>query len=113
MSITPTAEEEDAFIKKVAEKIHQYRLETPAIILLESTKPLMYIGGEMSRFFLSPFTPMLGEDFDIKSMKFILTLEKRENIQKLLKLLEEMAEKENEEKKDDKEDSKADEIKSE
>ncbi len=103
MSLNPSQEEEDKFIKNVAERIHKYGLETPAIIFLESTKPLMYIGGEMGRFFLSPFTPMLGEDFDTKSMKFILTFEKRENIQRLLTILREAEEKRDNKKSEEKE----------
>jgi len=60
IEITPKDEEE--FIEKVAQKIHEYELETAAILLLESSKPLVWIGGEMGRFFISPFAPIIREE---------------------------------------------------
>jgi hypothetical protein len=41
--VTPKDEEE--FIEKVAQKIHEYEMETAAILLLESSKPLVWIGA--------------------------------------------------------------------
>lgn len=88
IEITPNDEEE--FIEKVAQKIHEYELETAAILLLESSKPLVWIGGEMGRFFISPFAPIISEEWGITSEKVFLVFEKRENIEKLLKRLEQL-----------------------
>ncbi len=92
IEITPKDEEE--FIEKVAQKIHEYELETAAILLLESSKPLVWIGGEMGRFFISPFAPIISEEWGITSEKFFLIFEKRENIEKLLKRLEQLTQEE-------------------
>jgi ABC-type Zn2+ transport system substrate-binding protein/surface adhesin len=88
VEVTPKDEEE--FIEKVAQKIHEYEMETAAILLLESSKPLVWVGGEMGRFFISPFVPVISDKWGIVSEKFFLIFEKRENIEKLLKRLEEL-----------------------
>jgi ABC-type Zn2+ transport system substrate-binding protein/surface adhesin len=88
VEVTPKDEEE--FIEKVAQKIHEYEMETAAILLLESSKPLVWIGGEMGRFFISPFVPVISDKWGVTSEKFFLIFEKRENIEKLLKRLEEL-----------------------
>ena len=89
VEVTPKDEKE--FIEKVAQKVHEYEMETAAILLLESSKPLVWVGGEMGRFFISPFVPVISDKWGITSEKFFLIFEKRENIEKLLKRLEELA----------------------
>jgi hypothetical protein len=64
-------------------------METVAILTLESVKPLVYIGGEMSRVFLAPFLPVLGQDLNQMGEKYITVFEDRDNIEKLIHLLEE------------------------
>ncbi len=100
VEITP--EEEAELIEQVARKIHEYGMEAAAILLLESSKPLVWIGGEMGRFFISPFIPILSEDWGVKSEKFFLIFEKRENVDKLLKRCEELAHEEDEKKAEEK-----------
>lgn len=89
--IDVTPEEEEELIKKAAELVHKYGMEVAAIMLLESVKPLVYIGGQMGRFFLFPFIPFFGEKVTEGSEKFFTVFEKRENVEKLLKLVEEKA----------------------
>lgn len=86
----PSAKEEEQLIEQVAQKIHQYGMETPAIFFLESSKPLVWVGGEMGRFFITPFMPILGDNMGVKSEKFLIVFEKRENIEKLIIRLEEL-----------------------
>ncbi|MBN2334232.1 hypothetical protein JXL21_01650 [Candidatus Bathyarchaeota archaeon] len=86
-----TEEQVDDIIRRTAEKIHVYRMETVAILTLESVKPLVYIGGEMSRLMLTPFLPALGPDINALGENLINVFEDRNNIEKLLVLLEEMA----------------------
>lgn len=86
-----TPEEETELIEQVARKIHEYQMETPAILLLESSKPLVWIGGEMGRFFITPFVPIISDKWGVKSEKFFLIFEKRENVERLLKRLEQLA----------------------
>ena len=84
-------EEVDEIIRKTAEKIHQYGMETVAILTLESVKPLVYIGGEMSRLMISPFLPALGPAVNELGENLINVFEDRENVEKLIVILEEMA----------------------
>ncbi len=56
---------DEEFIEKVAQKIHEYEMETAAILLLESSKPLVWVGGEMGRFFISPFVPIIIDKWGI------------------------------------------------
>ena len=89
--IDVTPEEEEELIKKAAEIVHKYGMDVAAILFLETVKPLVYIGGQMGRFFLYPFIPFFGERVTIGSEKFFTVFEKRENVEKLLKLVEEKA----------------------
>ena len=91
-----TSEEADQIIRKIAEKIHSYGMDVPAILTLESIKPLAFIGSQMSRLFLSPFLPILGDDISITGEKLMKLFEKRENVEKIITTLEELS---NEEKK--------------
>jgi len=92
--IEVTPEDEEDMIKSAAEKIHKYGMEVAAILMLESIKPLTYIGGQMGRFFVSPFLPALGEKIGQSGEKFFTVFEKRENVEKLITLLEEMTKEE-------------------
>jgi ABC-type Zn2+ transport system substrate-binding protein/surface adhesin len=87
-----TTEIEAEYVEKVAQKIHEYEMETAAILLLESSKPLVWVGGEMGRFFITPFVPIISDKWGVTSEKFFLVFEKRENIEKLLKRIEQLAE---------------------
>ncbi len=86
-----TEEEVDEIIRKAAEKIQQYGMETAAILTLESVKPLVYIGGEMSRLMISPFLPALGPAANELGENLINVFEERKNVEKLIIILEEMA----------------------
>jgi len=55
-----TEEEIDEIILEAAIRIRKYGMEMPAIMALESFKPLMFVGGEMARLTLSPFFPIFG-----------------------------------------------------
>lgn len=89
--IEVTPEEEEKIIRKVANLIHKYRMEAAAILFLESLKPLVHIGGELGKFFISPFLPALGEKISVNGEKYIRVFEKRENIERLITLLEQMS----------------------
>jgi hypothetical protein len=83
-------EEEEKFIEETAQRIHKYGIETVAILFIESYKPLAYLGGQIGRFFLSPYLPIVSDKWGENSERFFLTFEKRENIDKLIKRLEEL-----------------------
>lgn len=90
-------EEEEEIIRKAADLIHRFGMDVAAILFIESMKPLTYIGGQMGRFFLSPFLPAFGERIGRGGEKFFTVFEKRENVEKLLRLLEEKAKEEDRE----------------
>lgn len=92
-------DEEDDLIKKTAEMILKYDMDTAAILMLQSFKPLVSFGGQVGRFFLGPLLPFMGEREDA----LIQTFEKRENVEKLIKILEDKRKQEDEERKAKKE----------
>lgn len=79
-----TPEEEEELLKKAEEMIEQYQMEPLALIMLETIKPLVYVGGEFGRFFIAPLLPFL----DHKADAFIQTFEQRRNIDKLITAIE-------------------------
>lgn len=95
----PTAEEQELIIKRVAETIYKYDMDLVAILFLESIKPLTTVGGQLARFLIAPFIPFIGE----KSIPYLATFEKRENLEKLIRLLEERSKQDEAEKKEIKE----------
>ena len=100
--IEVTPEDEDEMISKIAEKIHQYGLDVAAILMIESVKPLSFIGAQMGRFFVSPFLPALGENVGMSGEKLFQIFEKHENVEKLIKAVEELTREEEERKKAEK-----------
>lgn len=75
----------DKIIDEIADFIHKKKMHTPAILFLEMNKPLCL-------FFSSIFlvsTPVLGAFLTPSKMKKLyLLMEKRENIEKLIKKIE-------------------------
>ncbi|MCB2171997.1 hypothetical protein KQH65_04595 [archaeon] len=86
-----TEEEVDEIILEAALRIRKYGMEMPAIMALESFKPLMFVGGEMARLTLSPFFPIFGANVDLWGQKLIYVFEEKENVDKLITLLEKMS----------------------
>ena len=63
-------------------------MEAPAIILLETSKPISFIGTQLSRAYIAPLLPLLKDDLGIPAEKILMVLEKRENIERLLQQIE-------------------------
>ena len=84
-------EEVDEIILATAKRIKAYGMEMPAIMALESFKPLMFVGGELTRLTLSPFFPLFGSNMDILGHKLIHVFEEKKNVDKLILLLEQMS----------------------
>lgn len=78
---------EERLIDRVAKWIANQDLESPAIILIQTIKPISTIGGDLALFFLAPFLPMLEE----KGYDFIETFQRRENLEKLIQRLEQIS----------------------
>ena len=80
-----TAEETEALIQKAVEQIRKRKLELPATLLLEMHKPVLGIGSQAAVVF-SPFlVPFLGFD---GVNDYTRLFSKRENVERLLELLE-------------------------
>jgi hypothetical protein len=79
--------EEDAerILGKLATEIVNRRLTAPAIFLLESCNPLSFIGSQ-AMIALEPFIHAIFALPDYR--KFALLMERRENVQKLITMIE-------------------------
>ena len=81
----PIPEEENAVLERVALKVIHWRMAVPAIVFLESAKPLNYIGAQVMVF----FEPIVQSIFNFKDYEVFRTaLERRENIENLLQKIE-------------------------
>ncbi|MCJ7508428.1 MAG: hypothetical protein MUO85_06815 [candidate division Zixibacteria bacterium] len=83
-NLTPEQEE---LLHKVAQKVVRWKMSVPAILFLESVKPLNYLGSQMMVFF-EPFvqTVFTWKDYD----QYRIIMEERENVEKLLQKIEEL-----------------------
>jgi hypothetical protein len=82
--LTP-AEEDEKLLEAVAERVVRMGMAVPAIFFLESTKPLSYIGSQ-ALVFLEPFVKSF---LNLASYdRFVALLEDRQNIEKLLRKIE-------------------------
>jgi hypothetical protein len=78
-------EEEDAVLEKLAKKVVERGMSVPAIIFLESVKPLNYIGSQAMVF----FEPIVQTVFNFKDYDTLRSaLEKRHTIEVLLLKIE-------------------------
>lgn len=78
-------EKEDDLIKKAYEIIAKYEMDIPAVLFLETIKPLVWVGGGMMRIALSPYMMFFWRD----GHQYLDTFEKKRNIEKLIKMIEE------------------------
>jgi len=80
------SDKDKEIIDKVAEKIVNSDMQGFAIFLLQTLKPVYFLGGELATFFLAPYLTLLDE----RGFEFIDTFQKRENIDILLNRIEEL-----------------------
>jgi hypothetical protein len=90
LEVTP--EEEEEIIRRVADKINEYGMNAAAVLMLQTFKPMAYIGGQMGRFFLCPLLYGLGDKISIGAERLFAVLENRDNLEKLIRMLEQRAE---------------------
>jgi len=75
-----------------AEKVVKYRMTVPALLFLESVRPLNFIGSQAMLMF-HPFLHVFFNAADIESFRKFL--EKRENMEYLMRAVEEKEEQKN------------------
>jgi len=96
--------EDEQLISKVAERICRMRMTVPAIFLLESSKPLAFLGGQLL-IFLEPFVQTLFNFAQYQ--RFALLMEDRDNWERLLRKLEDLEAEYTEREKQEKREKKA------
>jgi hypothetical protein len=85
-----TPQQTDEIIEKLATAIVERELDVPAILLLGGLRPVSYFGGQMLRFFIAPFAPLLGD----LPYEYIHVLEQPENVKRLIRRVDELREEE-------------------
>ncbi len=81
----PIPEDEDRVMEKTAKWVVRRRMSVPAILFLESIKPLNYIGSQALVF----FEPIVQTIFSIGDYDtFRSAMERRENVENLLRKIE-------------------------
>jgi len=100
LEVTP--DDEEQLILGVAKEIRRYGMDVAAILFLESSKPLTFLGAQMGRAFISPFLPAISEDLGVKSEKLFRIFENRANVEKLISVLEELEREEDKKKREKK-----------
>ena len=83
-----TAEEQE-LLERLAQAVVKFHMTVPAILFLEMSKPLSFVGNQLLVF----FKPMAGVVFnDHEYNKAIKLLEDRENIERLIRRIEKLEE---------------------
>ena len=84
---TLTPEREAQLIDKIAGSIVDRHMEAPAILFLESIKPLSFVAGQLGVVYLGQLTSFLGP----WSQEGLALFQKRENVERLLQRIEELS----------------------
>ena len=89
MPATELAPEDRVLLERLAQRVVDLRLETPAILTLESTRPLSVLAGQAMLFF-EPFAQALFRYPDYRRLAALV--ERRDAMELLTRLIEERAE---------------------
>ncbi len=82
---TPLTEDEEALLARMADFIVARRMTVPAVLLIESTRPLNYVGSQAMAFF-EPVVKTVFDGTDYTKLRHIL--ERRPSIERFLELIE-------------------------
>ena len=81
-------EDDRALIAKLSDWLVERRLETPAVLFLESVRPLSFVGAQ-GMYVLEPFARAI---FNVKDYERLARmLERRENLELLVRAIEDAA----------------------
>jgi len=81
--------EDRALLEKLAQRVVELRLETPAILTLEGARPLSLLAGQAMLFF-EPFAQALFRYADYRRLAALI--ERRDALETLTRMIEERAE---------------------
>ena len=82
-----TPEREMELIEKIAKRVVDHHMETPTLLFLETFKPLSFVASQFGIVYLGPLTPLFGS----WSEEGLALLQKRENVERLLRKIEELS----------------------
>ncbi len=86
-------------IEKIAKKVVDWRLTAPAIVVLESSKPISFVASQVLVF----FDPIVKSFFNIRDYeRFYTMIEDRENLERLIVAIEEEENRRHQKKKEEK-----------
>jgi len=97
----------NAYSEKVKESIDKlakiivkgYGMGSASILILETLKPAAFIGGTLGKVLLTPWLPIFGEGIESSADYYLSLFTERDNIENLLKRIEELMKEEDENKK--------------
>lgn len=81
-----SSEKEQLMIEKIAQKVVQNKIETAVLFYLQATQPTIPIQSALGIMFVAPFL----ECFGIRGYDYLTLLMKAENVDKLMKRIEEL-----------------------
>jgi hypothetical protein len=81
-------EQQVQLLEAIAQRIHQYRLETPAVLFLEMHKPLAFIGSQAFLVASPVFAPFIGMN---RVEAFAELISEPGNVERLIQRIEELA----------------------
>ena len=81
----------DELVEKIAKKVVEIGMEAPAVLALESVRPLSFIGSQLGRAMIAPWFGIFGWDAMNKADNFMEVFEDKENVKKLVRRIEELA----------------------
>jgi hypothetical protein len=90
LSEEPLVPEDQALLDRLAAWIVARRLETPAVLFLESVRPMSFVGAQ-AMFFLEPFARAVFNATDYERLARLL--ERRSSLELLVRTIENAADK--------------------
>ena len=84
-------EEEEALLREMAKGIWGIGMETAAIMFLETSKPLAFIGAQMGQAVLLPLLNFAGDVPMERGDKYLRVVQSKDNLEKLIQILEYIA----------------------
>jgi len=84
-------EEAEALLREIAKRIWDYGMETAAIMVLETSKPMAFIGAQMGQAVLLPLLNFAGDAPMEKGDKYLSVVQSKDNLEKLIQMLEYIA----------------------
>ena len=81
----------DELVEKIAKKVVEIGMEAPAILALETARPLSFIGSQMGRAMIAPWFGIFGWGAMTKADNYMEFFEDGKNVEKLVRRIEDYA----------------------